>query len=350
MPYRFKTNEPVEKGFRRIAREQLDEALAELSGAEVGPTNVHECRKSLKRLRSLVRLAADAMGNGKARRRAKALGEIAKLLSARRDRTVMLETIGKLSQEVHGAAEALAPLKISLTAQAPSEPETLDRDIAEEARVRLLHEGKKFARVSFNKRGFAALAGGLEASYRQGRQASKYAYEEATDENFHELRKAVQWHWRQMSLLSKAWPDEFAVRAHAARELSQLLGDDHDLAVLVAAASQSEAMTDEQKDAAVAVCRQQQQILRATAEYRAKRLFAEKPKAFISRVATYWRCSRSLDPRLEVQPLSRQVGTEDEAAPVAAEVREPLAEKRATPAKPRLATKSEAQAPSQRRA
>ena len=33
MPYRFKIDEPVEKGFRRIAREQLDLALTELAPA-----------------------------------------------------------------------------------------------------------------------------------------------------------------------------------------------------------------------------------------------------------------------------------------------------------------------------
>jgi CHAD domain-containing protein len=351
MPYRFKTNEPLEKGFRRIAREQLDAALAELTGAEVGPGNVHQCRKSLKRLRALVRLASAAIGDGKARRRTKSLGEIARLLSARRDQTVMLETIGKLSEGSPGAAETLAPLKASLAGpgQAADQPQLLDADIASRARSLLLTEAKKFTRIKFDKRGFAALAGGLEASYGQGRKAAKFAYEEPTDENFHDLRKAVQWHWRQMSLLARAWPDEFAVRVNAARELSQFLGDDHDLAMLIAATAKS-TISEEEKEAAAAVCRRQQQILRATVEYRVKRLFAEKPEAFVSRMEAYWRCSRSLDPRLEVPPPVRQVPAADQKAvketssPVAAE------EKRPAPAKPRLAAKSETPPASQRRA
>src|SRR5689334_8171114 len=98
MPYRFKSDEPVEQGFRRIAGEQLDAALSELAGAEVGPANIHQCRKALKRLRALIRLAADAIGNRKARRRTRSLGDIARLLSARRDQTVMLETVASLSE------------------------------------------------------------------------------------------------------------------------------------------------------------------------------------------------------------------------------------------------------------
>jgi CHAD domain-containing protein len=349
MPYRFKTEEPVEHGFRRIAREQFDASLAELAGPEVGAKNVHECRKSLKRLRALVRLVAGAIGEGKARRRNKALGEIARLLSARRDQTVMLETIAKLSHEVLDSAAALDSLKTELTSRTPNAPETLEPDVAERARLLLVREAKKASRMKFDTRGFRALSKGLEDSYGRGWKAFKYAYDEPTDDNFHDLRKAVQWHWRQMSLVSKAWPDEFSVRAHAARELSQLLGDDHDLAVLAAAAAQASTLSDEEKAAAVSVCRAQQKSLRATAEYRAKRLFAENPKTFVHRVAVYWRCSRSLDPRLDVQAEPRQVAAMLDVAPPVADGKD-TAEKRRVPAKPRLAAKSDAPASAQRRA
>jgi CHAD domain-containing protein len=350
MPYRFKINEPVEKGFRRIAREQFDASSAELAGPNVGAKNVHECRKSLKRLRALVRIAAGAIGHGKAQRRNKSLGGIAKLLSDRRDQTVMLDTIAKLSLENADTASALAPLGAGIAQQDAHQPETLAQDIATRARALLAREALKLERAEFSKRGFAALADGLEASYRHGRKAGKYAYEEPTDENFHELRKAVQWHWRQMSLLSKAWPDEFAVRVNAARELSQQLGDDHDLAMLVDAALRSATMSDEQKDAAIQVCRRRQQSLRMSAEYRVKRLFAEKPRAFVGRVAAYWRCSRSLDSRLEVPLAPRQVGVADQLKTGLADLDVPATDKRQTPVKPRLAVKSEAQATSQRRA
>jgi CHAD domain-containing protein len=349
MPYRFKINEPVEKGFRRIAREQLDASLGELAGPQVGASSVHECRKALKRLRALVRLASDAIGNAKAGRRTKALGEIAKLLSARRDQTVMLQTIGKLADEVPDAADALAPVNAGLRAHTGDQSAVLDVDIAARARLLLLQETKKFARMQFGKRGFAALEGGLEKSYRQARKATKYAYEEPTDENFHNLRKAVQWHWRQMSLVARAWPDEFAVRVSAARELSQLLGDDHDLAMLVGAASTAADMSVEQKEAAVALCQRQQQVLRATAEFRAKRLFAETPQAFIKRVAAYWRYSRSLDPRIDVlSPARRDTQPHDAAPAVDGQIAAP--DKRTAPAKPRLAAKSVPSTPSQRRA
>ena len=49
----------------------------------------------------------------------------------------------------------------------------------------LLREAKKFAHTRFRKRGFAALEGGLEKSYRRARNAMKNAYGEPSDESFH---------------------------------------------------------------------------------------------------------------------------------------------------------------------
>jgi CHAD domain-containing protein len=352
MPYRFKIDEPVEKGFRRIAREQVEAALAELAAEEIKPTGVHECRKALKRLRALIRLAGPAIGDGKARRQIKALGEIAGLLSERRDQAVMLQTLGKLAADGGpAAADLLAPLRAHLVGRSGEEAEPLDRVRAAQARLRLLREAKKLSHTRFRRRGFAALEGGLQKCYRQGRKALKDAYNEPTDEAFHSLRKAVQWHWRQMSLLARAWPEEFAVRVAAARELSQMLGDDHDLALLTGAAISVEDLSEESKEAIVALCQRRQRHLRAAAEHRASRLFAETPKAFIKRMRAYWQFGREIDVRFEVQPAAHpephlvlpagHAAAEAEPAPPAA---------KSVASKPKLAATTAAQPASQRRA
>lgn len=306
MPYRFKIDEPVEKGFRRIAREQLDVALAELSVPQVQVKSIHECRKALKRLRALVRLAAPSLKKGEAKKRIKALAAIAQLLSARRDQAVMLDTVAKLASEGGtSVAFTLAPLRAHLTAQVGEQPKPLDVDSAAKARLLLLREAKKFSRLRFRGRGFEALAGGLETSYGRARKAIKNAYSEPSDEAFHALRKSVQWHWRQMSLLARAWPEEFAVRVTAARELSQILGDDHDLAMLVAATVAAEGISAEHKEAIVELCQSRQRTLRDAAEFRSERLFVESPKAFIKRVAAYWKYGRVRDVRTDAQQVAQ---------------------------------------------
>ena len=251
MPYRFKIDEPVEKGFRRIAREQLDLAFTELAPPlrTFCPRGVHECRKALKRMRALVRLATPALGQRKARRRARALSEIARLLSARRDQAVMLETLAKLTSDSNGRGLDARP-----TAGAPCRCRGRG---TEAPRRRLRREGEADAASGSQEvRSHAISQAWLCRSRRwagkelpASRKAMKNAYGEPSDESFHTMRKAVQWHWRQMSLLGRAWPDEFAVRVTAARELSQMLGDDHDLAMLIDVTARAEDISAEDKEA-----------------------------------------------------------------------------------------------------
>lgn len=349
MPYRFKIDEPVEKGFRRIAREQLDAALQELAAPEVHPKGVHECRKSLKRLRALVRLAASALGKDKARKRTNALGEIAQLLAGRRDQAVMLDTLAKLAEERGpDGALTLAPLNAHFAKSLGDAQQPLDPGCGAEARLMLLREAKKFSRARIRKRGFSALEGGLEKSYRHARKSLKIAYSEPADETFHTLRKSVQWHWRQMSLLARAWPDELAVRVAAARELSQILGDDHDLAMLIAATVKADDISSEQKEAIVGFCLRKQQTLRTTAEFRAERLFAETPRAFVKRIETYWKFSGSMRAS-EIAPVARP--SEPQPVHIAASDTQVVdADIKPAVAKPRLAAKAATAAPSQRRA
>jgi CHAD domain-containing protein len=353
MPYRFKIDEPVEKGFRRIAREQIDAARNELSAPEVQPRSVHECRKALKRLRALVRLVGPALGKNKARRRVKALGEIAHLFASGRDQTVMRDTAEKLASEIGAdGASALAALRAHLAHISKGTSQRLAPDCAAKARALLLRETEKFSRAKLSKRGFAAFQAGLEKSYRHARKSKKVAYSEPTDETFHTLRKSVQWHWRQMSLLARAWPDEFAVRVDAARELSQILGDDHDLAMLIGETAKAADMSYDDKEAIIALCMRKQQTLRAAAECRAERLFAEPTKAFLKRMAAYWKFARIV-PMSDLVPVAVQNKGEPRSSAMTPEskaVPQDGLEVKPAPTKPRLAAKSITARPSQPRA
>ncbi|MFN0218640.1 MAG: CHAD domain-containing protein [Hyphomicrobium sp.] len=336
MAYRFKLDESFEKGFRRIAREQIDRALSELSSLEVGPASVHESRKAIKRLRALVRLAAPAIGEKAAARRNASLRKIAHMLATRRDEAVLYETMAKFDLTLGtGAKEALAHLRGHPTARASDPPRPLEAEAAQQARLLLVKEAKRFARIKFKARGFDAVSHGLDASYRSGRRALKAAYHKPSDEAFHELRKTVQTHWRQMSLLSRAWPETFEARVSAAREISQFLGDDHDLAILHQAAKSAVGLPQASLDAIERACRAQQGRLRSSAEFRIARLFAEAPGAFCRRIERYWLAGRQIRPLVapKVDPLS--------LVPIAAApVETPNA----------IASKAPAVAPSQRRA
>ena len=234
MPYRFKIDEPVEKGFRRIAREQLDLALTELGGsasAAQGRARVPQGVEAHQGARPFGNVGdRDTQGapasTGTWRNRPDAFGSPRSGGDARNARETHVRTGSD-------AASVLAPLRAHLTGVVGEGPKPLDADCAAKARLMLLREAQKFARMRFRKRGFAALEGGLEKSYRRARNAIKMPMASPPTKASIRCVRRSQWHWRQMSLLGRAWPDEFAVRVTAARELSQILGDDHDLAMLI---------------------------------------------------------------------------------------------------------------------
>ncbi len=307
MPYRFKLDEKIKRGFRRIAREQVAKALDELWATDIPAGAIHASRKAIKRLRALIRAAAPALGATVQRRHDKALRDIARRLSLRRDADVTEETISKL-ETLYGseAVDGLRPLRARLQEKPEGAAEPLDAEAMQAIRTALIEEGKRISQATLKGRGVTPIIEGIAATYRDGRRALKRAYDTPTDETIHELRKMVQAHWRHMALLSRAWPDEMSLRLEAARELSQMLGDDHDLALLKQTAA---SLPIDGAQTIIDLCERRQGELRATAHPRAVRLYAEQPQYFAQRITIYWQSGRGLKSKSELaKPVSPEPG------------------------------------------
>lgn len=292
MPYRFKLDENAGKAFRRISREQIAFALQDLELDAAPAESIHASRKAIKRLRALVRAAAPALGAKLARKHDTALRDVARKLSQRRDSDVTLETIEKL--EAHfgtSAIDALKPMRVHVAATAPASQAAVAADGMRDIREALAKEGKRLRKAALHGRGMAPVIAGIAQTYRDGRKALKRAFATPTDESIHELRKAVQAHWRHMALLSRCWPDAFAARVIVARDLSQLLGDDHDLAVLKQLAA---SVAEPDRVAILDVCARRQMQLRHDVRYLAVQLYAEKPAMFADRISIYWSVGRKI--------------------------------------------------------
>jgi hypothetical protein len=159
-----------------------------------------------------------------------------------------------------------------------------------QAHTRLGEAKKQFAQLRLDGDGFDIVGPGLEQSYRRGRRAFRGAYEEPSDEAFHDWRKGAQAHWRHMVLLSRAWSGCLDARIAEARTLSQVLGDDHDLALLVGFihSERADELEAGQVAAVEKLARQRQAELRAVAHPRGVRLFSEGARSLRRRIAAYW--------------------------------------------------------------
>jgi hypothetical protein len=210
---------------------------------------------------------------------------------------VLLETVRKLDSTSSLSRKDLGPAMRELIGVANGgKGAGVDAAGMRQAQARLGDAKKRLARLRLPGEGFAVVGAGLEASYRKARGAFHTAYAEPTDEAFHEWRKGTQHHWRHMLLLSRAWPDCLSARVVEARSLSQILGDDHDLALLVAFLHSPAARSLGSEKASIieTIARKRQKELRVLAHPTGLRLFAERGKALHRRVATYWEAAVAL--------------------------------------------------------
>lgn len=303
MSFRLKPHESVAKGVRRVLLSQIDSARTRLGDKPVAePLAIHEARKSLKRIRSTLRLVRSGIGEKAFERENAAFREIAALLAGERDRHVLLETVTALraKDQPDDVASALAHLAGRLQAnsdksEAPAGAPPAIQARLVKARKALDSARKRIRRLDMVPDGFAPLERGPRRTQRDTIRTLEHAWHLQTDEAFHDWRKNVQRHWRHMKLLAAAWPELLEARAATARELSQLLGDDHDLSMLIAfAANRSRSgLTARQVRALSGVLRQEQAALRDRARTIGLRLTADKPKSLSRHIALLWSLAAS---------------------------------------------------------
>ncbi|MFZ4806739.1 MAG: CHAD domain-containing protein [Hyphomicrobiaceae bacterium] len=291
MSFRFKLDEDVEKGARRIALEQIERAETSLTHDDVPPESIHGVRKSLKRVRALLRLVRSGLGDDVFKAENARYRDIGHLLAGARDRHVMRETLAGLEAR-HGLKVAATESVREALSRHPDPASNGAVPAAEaipEAAKRLAQGRRVLKRLAVRPAAFSVVQDGIETGLRTCRKSFHAAYAADTDEAFHEWRKSVQHHWRHMHLVARAWPTLLTARAHEARDLSQLLGEDHDLGVLAtfvtAAATGIDAKLAKDVDR---LCRARQRAIRAHAHPLGQRLLAEGGEGLARRIEVYW--------------------------------------------------------------
>jgi len=263
--FRLREGEPVSDGLVRIAIGQLDGAIEQLQrGSEQA---VHEARKSFKRLRAVVRLARDELGDEVYRRDNRELRDLGRRLSSARERQVLLETLDGLP----GVHEPSSELREALVAEHEVAERHLARDgVANEVARELRQVRERLAAWPLEQDDLESLEPGFRRVYRRARRAYRRAEKDAIAENLHELRKRTKDVWYCGQILRPAAPKRMKRLARSAHELSDLIGEEHDLALL------AERVADEQPLARVIERRREQLLTDALA--RAQRVYRKKPR------------------------------------------------------------------------
>jgi CHAD domain-containing protein len=293
--YRIARDEAPAIGVRRIALRRLDSALEHLRGRdEEDPvTAVHETRKDLKKTRSVLRLVRDEIGDDVYRRENDRFRDAGRLLAPYRDAQVKLETLEILRERFADEVpeRAWGSYASGLRSETGSELEG-NGGIGQAA-----HEiGAGRAEIDewpVEANDWALIAPGVRRSYRRGRNRLADVVADPSDAAVHEWRKRVKDLWYHLRLLRDSEPERLGKLADRAHELSDLLGDHHDLAVLRDdARSRPELLDGDERELLSTLIERRQEELLAQAVSLGDDLYAEKPKAFTKRLEKHWNAWR----------------------------------------------------------
>jgi CHAD domain-containing protein len=295
--YRLRRGETVPDGMRRIGRGQLEAGIEELDGQPNRKLDeaVHSTRKRLKRLRAALRVERGAIGDGTYRLENTIFRDAGRRLSGPRDAAVLIEILDGLTERFGDElpAEDVSPLRNRLVQEHKRAVAKLRRDEKTLADVRGVLEDAhvRTAARDYGTDGFDVLGPGLRRIYRRGRRAMQAAREEQTNEHMHEWRKRAKDLWHAAQILRPASPKRMKALAKQAHELSDLLGDDHDLAVLHERVEKTGVAFEQPstRRALLAVIDRRRGALQREALELGAKIYDRSPRRFVRSIERRWR-------------------------------------------------------------
>lgn len=277
----IRPGESLAAGMRRLARRHLDAACRQLDHNPDTRQAVHETRKSLKKLRALLRLLAPELGREVYRREMRAFRDAARLLGPLRDAEVRLHTLDALIEKSHLVAADFAEIRDGLEAAALE----LSRQADEPKRrvgKRLELARKRVRTWPLGALREKNLAEEIRRTYRKGRKALRTSRREATNAPaFHAWRKRVKELWYHLRIAHVYLHPSAGARIAEIEAIGERAGEVNDLAVLRETLAAHPATP--QTGRLIAAIDARLPVLQQEALEHGERFYAPKPRDFVRR-------------------------------------------------------------------
>jgi CHAD domain-containing protein len=324
MAFKFDIDEPLASEIPRIARERIERVIESLlEKPRPSAESIHSARKDLKALRALLRLARGSIADDLRRNENIRFRDAGRSLSALRDSHALIEALkqfakGKTPKNSEVQKEVrldfIQKVRNRIEGEAVKElSEDTLKQLKENLRAATRCVAHWFDGLSFDAGNeWEVFVGcGLRRTYRQGKnivsQLESLGKENAGDETWHELRKAAKALGYQLRLLRPIWPELLGTLLEEIDELSDRLGDDHDLAVLRGRfltepynPSATQGVADIRRNFIDSLDRHRRK-LQLEAYQTARRIYVEKPRRFESRIRYYWSIAHTKPAKIVAQ-------------------------------------------------
>ena len=143
--------------------------------------------------------------------------------------------------------------------------------------------------------GFAAIAPGLEKTYRRSRNAMEPLPSYARPDNYHKWRRCSKYHRYHIQLLQSVWAEMMQAYASSLKDLDTWLGNDHNLVVLRdRIVAEPEFYGKEREiDLLLSLIDKYEKLLRESALSLGERTYDRKPGEFARLMNHLWRAWKS---------------------------------------------------------
>jgi CHAD domain-containing protein len=264
--YKLKPDEVPSAGLKRIAREELTEAIEELRAGEV-----HETRKHLKKVRALLRLVRDELGALYPTENAR-LREVGQALSPVRDAEALIEAVDRVKDQY----PALSTMRRELVRNQRKVEQQAHLEELTPKLASALQAAKRGVRSwSLNGGDTDALEPGLKGTFRKGRKALAQYRKTGDRVDLHEWRKRVKDHWYHVRLLQDVAGGGVKDYERSLKELEDSLGEYLNLSLLKERGASGKAAT---------AIDSEQHKLRERALEIGGELYGEKPRQVVKRL------------------------------------------------------------------
>jgi CHAD domain len=281
-------------GLKTLLRSGLKNLERELGKEnEHGPAEVHRARRRIKSLRALMRMIRVAVGDDAFHKGNDALRQAGHALASARRIGAMVESAEKLKADGLDRGD-LAVVKdivraASRIATQGGSPELFDQ-AASDARGHIA--GLRGAADGWHlpQCEMPVFVEGMTRVYARARRLVDKGLASADPAILHEARKSVIHLRYQLDMLEPIWPALIAAWVKELQRLREVLGDFNDLCEMESLMNDPASPLSKVKNrsAALRLVRHRRDALLARGRPLARRLFAEPPPSFATRMTAMW--------------------------------------------------------------
>jgi len=296
MPFQFALKINYVPELQRIIKEQLQLILNMPLHTEVANdqihTYAHEARKATKRLRAILQLLKPVLKEVDFKVALRTFEQIANMLAELRDANSRLLAIERLiitfnQREDHTSLVVVRNyLKTELTQIEQKDYVEIFNQISQHTSY-IEYQMRNWV---IDKPGRMLIFTSIEKIYRKARKLVRKAYKHNQHDLLHAFRKQNKFLLHHTELISNIWPEVMEAYISEFEKLSDLLGEEHDLALLhtyIETLTNNNELSDE-VGTALALISNRRTYLQNSIFHLQSKIYVDSPKSFAKRLRKYW--------------------------------------------------------------